>query len=213
MRKVLDVASGNGGVSGDGDPGNLRVSHVCRATGALAMRCQGRCGDRRSRIEVEDAILEVVVQQQYKQQFERATPLPRRQGGQTEPNLKHSDARDPYRLGRLPVEPLHNAPVGGRLHDGRQNVCVEDDHRRLLVERGCARELPAQFRQFHGEAGVPESISNAAAQLSNRTVFAGRRLTKDVAHLVFHAAAVSLRSALKTRIDISLDISNDELRH
>jgi len=72
--------------------------------------------------------------------------------------------------------------------------------------------MPAQFFHFKIEPFTSEQRRDLSAQSHARRVRLLRRITQDVAHFLFHAAAVLFRTALQPGFHTLLDISNQKLR-
>ena len=106
--EVPRVARGQRRMPRQRDPRNLGIADINRPAGSLPPRGQFGGFYGRSGIEIQDAILEILLEQARKRRCERCAPLPVRKQSEPETGLEQSDAGDPDRFRRLSIQPRHD---------------------------------------------------------------------------------------------------------
>lgn len=106
--EVLDVPCGERGSSRKRDACDLRIAHVNGPTGLLARCRQIRSLDRGGTVEIEDAILQIFLDEPIKRRLEQSLSLPLGQQRKSQTRFKKRDAGYPDRFGWLIIEPSHD---------------------------------------------------------------------------------------------------------
>lgn len=87
------------------------------------------------------------------------------------------------------------------------------ESRRSSLQIGGARRLSAQFRNFFIERNAPEAGSDARSQPRSDASLVSNCVAKDLANLLFRAAAMTTRATLKLVFHILVELSDDHLSH
>ena len=130
------ISGGKRGTPRERDTSYLRVAHVHRTPSFLPLSRQWCCFGRRSAVEIQHTVFQVLVQQAGKRRFQRLPSPACRQQRETEASFEQRDAGDPDGFGGLAVQPRHHGSLGCRAHQRRKHVGIEDDHLPNFIDRG-----------------------------------------------------------------------------
>ena len=117
--EVPDVTRCKRGSSGKRDACDLRVAHVHGPTGSLARRRQSRGFGCSGTVEIQDAMLQILLEELVKRQLEQLPSPPLGQQRKSKTGFEQRDGGYPDRFGRLAIEPSYDRCLGRSAHERR----------------------------------------------------------------------------------------------